>query len=84
MESTTTTRTRETALLPRVLEAGNGWRATADLSGRGDNCALVAKPSAVTFQGGAIAVVDMAAVKPVVTDHTYSTRPGSPSCSPPV
>jgi hypothetical protein len=80
MESTTTC-TRETALLVRVLEAGNGWRAAADQRGRGDNCVLSAKPS---FQGGAIAVVDMAAVTPVVADHTYSTRPGSPSCSPPV
>ncbi|SDS85051.1 hypothetical protein SAMN04488543_2512 [Friedmanniella luteola] len=81
MESTTTTRTREIALLSRVLEAGNGWRAAADQRGRGDICVLSAKPS---FQGGAIAVFDMAAVTPVVTDHTYSTRPGSPSCSPPV
>ena len=84
MESTTTTRTRETALLSRVLEAGNGWRAAADLRGRGDVCALMAKPVAGAPQGGAIAVVDMAAVTPVVFDHTYSTRPGSPSCSPPV
>ena len=81
MESITTTRTRGTALLPRVLEAGSGWRAAADLAGRGDVCVLTAKPS---FQGGAIAVFDMAAVTPVVADHTYSTRPGSPSCSPPV
>ena len=81
MESTTTTRTREAALLPRVLEAGNGWRVAADLRGRGDVCALIAKPA---FQGGAIVVAEMASVTPVVTDHTYSTRPGSPSCSPPV
>ena len=81
MEIGTLTRTRKAALLSRVLEAGNGWRATADLSGRGDNCALIAKPAA--FQGGAFAFA-MAAVTPVVTDHTYSTRPGSPSCSPPV
>lgn len=82
MESTTTTRTRETALLSRAFEAVNGWRAGVDLQGRGHSCVLVAKPAA--FQGGAIADVAMAAVAPVVTDHTYSTRPGSPSCSPPV
>ncbi|GAA1435263.1 hypothetical protein GCM10009616_31870 [Microlunatus lacustris] len=75
------TRTRKTALLSRALEAGIGWRAGVDLLGRGDNCALIAKPAA--FHGGAIASA-MAAVTPVVTDHTYSTRPGSPSCSPPV
>ncbi|GAA1851887.1 hypothetical protein GCM10009714_36740 [Microlunatus capsulatus] len=84
MESTTTTRTRETALLPRVLEADFGWRAAAELRGRGDICALMAKPVVGTSQGGAIAVIDMAAVTPVVFDHSYSTRPGSPSCSPPV
>lgn len=81
MESITMTRTRKTDLLARALEARTGWRAGVALQGRGDNCALVAKPS---FHGGAIAVSDMAAVTPVVADHTYSTRPGSPSCSPPV
>ena len=84
MESSTTTRTRETALLPRVLEASNRWRAATDVRGGGDICVLIAKPSVMPAQGGAVAVVDMAAVTPVVFDHTYSTRPGSPSCSPPV
>ncbi len=82
METNILTRTRKTAPLARVLEVENSWRAAVDLPRPGDICALVAKPAA--FQGGAIAVVDMAAVTPVVTDHTYSTRPGSPSCSPPV
>lgn len=82
MESTTIIRTRETALLSRALEAVTGWRAGVDLQGRGHSCVLVTEPAA--YQGGAIANVDMAAVTPVVTDHTYSTRPGSPSCSPPV
>ncbi len=37
------------------------------------------------FQGGAIAVTGAAAVTDLmVTDHTYSTRLGPPSCSPPV
>lgn len=84
MESTTTTRTRETGLLPRVLGASQGWRAAADLAVRGDRCAFVAQPVVGTSLGGAIAVVGMAAATPVVMDHTYSTRPGSPSCSPPV
>jgi hypothetical protein len=81
MDICTLTRTRKTTLLSHALEAGLGWRAAGDLQGRGDTCALIAKPA---FKGGAIAVADMAAVTPVVTDHTYSTRPGSPSCSPPV
>ena len=82
METNILTRTRKTAPLMRVLEVENGWRTAVDLPRRGDSCVLVAKPAA--FQGGAIAVFDMAAVTPVVIDHTYSTRPGSPSCSPPV
>ena len=82
MESITMTRTRETALLSRALEAGTGWRPGVDLQGRGHSCVLAVKPAA--FQGGAIAEFAMAAVTPVVADHTYSTRPGSPSCSPPV
>ena len=81
MDICTLTRTRKTTLLSHALEARLGWRVAGDLQGRGDTCALVAKPA---FKGGAIAVADMAAVTPVVADHTYSTRPGSPSCSPPV
>jgi hypothetical protein len=81
MDICTAARTRKTTLLSYALEARAGWRAAADLQGRGDTRALVAEPA---FQGGAIAVIDMAAVTPVVTDHTFSTRPGSSSCSPPV
>ena len=81
MEISTRTRSRQTAPLPRVLEASSTWRTPADVQGRGDICALVLTPS---FAVGGIALADMAAAAPVVTDHTYSTRPGSPSCSPPV
>jgi hypothetical protein len=82
METNILTRTRKTAPLAHVRHADLGWLGAADLAGRGDVCALLARPS--TFQGGAVVVADMAAVTPVVIDHTYSTRPGSPSCSPPV
>jgi hypothetical protein len=81
MEICTANRSHQTALLPRVLEAGSAWRTPADVQGRGDICALVLTPS---VEVGGIALADMAASAPVVTDHTYSTRPGSPSCSPPV
>ena len=57
MESTTTTRTREAALLSRAFEAVTGWRAGVDLQGRGHSCVLVAQPAA--FRGGAIADVVM-------------------------
>ncbi len=76
MEISTPTRTRATTLPSRALEAG--WQ------GRTDLCRAT-QPSVVAFQGGAIAFKDMAAViDPMVTNHLYSTRPGSPSCSPPV
>jgi len=85
MDTSTLTRTaRETALLSRVLQAGNGWRAAADLPVRGDFCALLAQPSIADVQGGAIAKLGMAPVTSMVFDHTYSTRPGPSSCSPPV
>jgi hypothetical protein len=89
MEINTLTRTPGAIASSRVLVAGGRWRAAVDLEGRGDTCASGAKPAAA-FQGGAIAVTGMAPVTPVVsltpmvTDHFYSTRPGSPSCSPPV
>jgi hypothetical protein len=85
MDTCTLTRTvAETTLLPHVLEAGNGWRAAVDLQVRGDLCALLAQPSAAASQGGAIVTFGMAPVTTMVFDHTYSTRPGPSSCSPPV
>ncbi len=80
MEICTLTRTRATTLPSLALPAlALGWQ------GRQQFGAPATKPFAVAFQGGAIAVCDMAAVNAFsVTDHQYTTRLGSPSCSPPV
>jgi len=80
MEICTFTRTRATTLPSRALGAvASTWQ------GRGPVDVPVAKPSVVALQGGAIAVKRMAPVSAfMVTDHPYTTRLGSPSCSPPV
>ena len=55
------------------VAARRGWQATS------------IAPVFGGFQGGAIAATGTAAVTDLmVTDHTYSTRLGPPSCSPPV
>jgi hypothetical protein len=92
MDSCTTTSPRATTLLsrlplqPTTLEAlrpvtvpaaqvavQRGWQATS------------IAPVFGGFQGGAIAATGTAAVTDLmVIDHTYSTRLGPPSCSPPV
>jgi hypothetical protein len=55
------------------VAARRGWQATS------------IAPVFGSFQGGAIAATGTAAVTDLmVTDHTYSTRLGPPSCSPPV
>jgi hypothetical protein len=85
MEINTLTRTRATTSSSQAVQAISGWRLAADARTQGDNCALLlAKPAAMTVQGGAIAEFGMAPVTSMVFDHTYSTRPGPSSCSPPV
>jgi hypothetical protein len=60
------------------VAARRGWQATS------------IAPVFGGFEGGAIAATGTAAVTDLmvtdlmVTDHTYSTRLGPPSCSPPV
>ena len=80
MDICTLTRTRATTLPSRALGAvASAWQ------GRKLVGAPLANPSAVAFQGGAIVVAGMAAVSAfMVTDHPYTTRLGSASCSPPV
>lgn len=80
MEICTVTRTRATTLPSRALDArAAGWQ------GRGLLCASAQKPSVTAFQGGAIVFAGMAPVTDrSVSEHLYSTRPGSPPCSPPV
>lgn len=72
------------AASPRRHAAAFGWR------GRGTTCVTAVPPHAQALQGGAIAELGMAPVTDQtvadhqVIDHTYSTRLGPPSCSPPV
>ena len=97
MVSCTVTTTRETTLLSHaVLLPSEGelcpqtavrclveMSAMTDASWRGrpdtDRQGILA-PTTAAFQGGAIAGLGFV----FVTDHKYSTRLGSASCSPPV
>ncbi len=75
------TRTRETALLSDALEMRTGWLVPAGVRAGGDNSVLLAGPA---HHDVVIVASEMAVAVPVVNDHTFSTRSGSPSCSPPV
>jgi hypothetical protein len=100
MEICVPTSTRETTLLSRAVLPSAGavlcpqtalTSAVVATAGAGDwrarQIAGVNRTGApaAAFQGGAIAGLGMAFVTDhMVTDHKYSTRLGSPSCSPPV
>ena len=64
--------------LPSTTDAA-GWRARPDTDVQGITAPVAA------FQGGAVTGLVFANVLDhMVTDHKYSTRLGSSSCSPPV
>jgi hypothetical protein len=64
--------------LPSTTDAA-GWRARPDTDVQGIPAPVAA------FQGGAVTGLGFANVLDhMVTDHKYSTRLGSASCSPPV
>jgi hypothetical protein len=98
MVSCTVTRTRETTLLSHAVSLPSvaelcpqtavrpivemsvmtdvaSWRGQPDTDRRG-----ITAPTTAALQGGAIAGLGFG----FVTDHPYSTRLGSASCSPPV
>ena len=83
MENSTLARTREAA--PRCLVAWSVPAVAAAWPGRPTPGFTGAGAPTAAFQGGAIAALGFAhANDQMVTDHKYSTRLGSSSCSPPV